>query len=128
MMTKFNKQIFEPTNPFNFSIELTFLIYALECVAELFLYYGKCIFPALYGIPYTPPITHEQMPQFHLALVIISIIEKILFLFAMGVFLIPFFVFTVVNGVREIVEQRRNNKSSFRFPGNARSELNRPLI
>ena len=44
------------------------LLIALECVAELFLYYGKCIFPVLYGIPYTPPITHEQMPQFHLAL------------------------------------------------------------
>ena len=104
------------------------LLIALECVSELFLYYGKCIFPVLYGIPYTPLITHEQMPQFHLALVIISIIEKILCLFAMSVFLIPCFVFTVVNGVREIMEQRRNNKRSFRFPGNARSELNRPLI
>ena len=26
------------------------LLIALECVAELFLYYGKCIFPVLYGI------------------------------------------------------------------------------
>ena len=104
------------------------LLVALECVAELFLYYGKCIFPVLYGIPYTPPITHEQMPQFHLALVIISIIEKILFLFALSVFLVPFFVFTAVNGVREIMVQRMNNKRSFRFPGNAHSELNRPLI
>ena len=104
------------------------LLVALECIAELFLYYGKCIFPALYGIPYTSPITHEQMPQFHLALVFISIIEKILFFFAMSVFLIPCFVFTAVNGVREIMVQRRNNKRSFRFPGNARSELNRPLI
>ena len=104
------------------------LLIALECVAELFLYFGKCIFPVLYGIAYTPPITHEQMPRFHLALVIISIIEQILFFFAISVFLIPFFVFTVVNGVREIMVQRRNNKRSFRFPGNARSELNRPLI
>ena len=104
------------------------LLVALECLSELFLYYGKCIFPALYGITYTPPITHEQMPQFHLALVIISIVEKILFLFALSVFLIPCFVFTVVNGVREIMVQRRNNKRSFRFPGNARFELNRPLI
>ena len=104
------------------------LLIALECVSELFLYYGKCIFPVLYGFPYTPPITHEQMPQFHLALVIISIIEKIILLFAMGVFLIPCLIFTVVNGVREIMVQRRNNKRSFRFPGNVRCELNRPLI
>ena len=114
-----------------YSLALTFIIellVALECVSELFLYYGNCIFPVLYGFTYTPPITHEQMPQFHLALVIISTIENIIFLFAMGVFLIPCFVFTAVNGVREIMQQRRNNKRSFRFPGNARSELNRPLI
>ena len=104
------------------------LLVALECVAELFLYYGKCIFPVLYGIAYTPPIKHEQMPQFHLALVVISIIEKIFCLFAVSVFVIPCLIFTVVNGVREIMEQRRNNNRSFRFPGNARSELYRPLI
>ena len=47
---------------------------------------------------------------------------------ALSVFLVPCFVFTTVNGVREFMVQRRNNKRSFRFPCNAHSELNRPLI
>ena len=103
---------------------------SLECVIELFLYFGKCIFPALYGISFTPPITHEQIPQFHLALLIISTIEKLIFLLGLSISFAPLLFYTVVSGVREALKQRRRNLDPFRFRGNAhsKSEMTRPLI
>ena len=101
---------------------------ALESVVDLFLYYGKCIFPVLYGIPYTPPISDEQLPQFHMALVIISCIEYICSTFGVILILLPPLVFSFAFFINALNDARKQRLLTYRFSGNAHSELNRPLI
>ena len=100
----------------------------LESVVELFLYYGKCIFPVLYGIPYTPPISDEQLPQFHMALVIISCIEYICTTFGVILIFLPPLVFSFAFFINALNNARKQRLLTYRFSGNVHSELNRPLI
>ena len=105
------------------------LVATLESVVELFLYFGHCILPVLYGIPYHPLITHEQLPRFRLALLIVSSLEKFLCFTGMSLSLIPYFVYTIIIAVRGIAEQRRHNSHTYRFKVSLYSDsMSTPLI
>ena len=100
----------------------------LESVVELFLYYGKCIFPVLYGIPYTPPISDEHLPQIHMALLIISCIEYICTTFGVILIFLPPLVFSFAFFINALNDARKQRLLPYRFSGNVHSQLNRPLI
>ena len=100
----------------------------LESVVELFLYYGKCIFPVLYGIPYTPPISEEQLPQFYMALVIISCIKYICSTFGVILIFLPPLVFSFAFFINALNDARKQRLLPYRFSGNVHSQLNRHLI
>ena len=107
----------------------TEVIISLESVIELYLYFGKCVFPVLYNFNYTPPITEAQIPQFHLALMVISVIEQILVISAMYILFLPYIVCTIVAGVGAFLKQWRQNSSTFHFSGNAgNSEIQKSLL
>ena len=100
----------------------------LESVVELFLYYGKCIFPVLYGIPYAPPISDEQLPQFHMALVIISCIEYICSTFGIILIFLPPLVFSFAFFINSLNDARKKRLLTYRFSGNVHSQISSPLI
>ena len=104
------------------------LMVGIESAVELFLYYGKCIFPVLYGFSYQPSISEEQLPQFHLALVIISCLEKSFVTFGVIVLLVPQLLFTFLFCINAVLEQRKKRLLTFRFRGNADSEIRAKLI
>ena len=104
------------------------ILVTVESVCELFLYYGKCIFPVLYGFTYQPLISDEQLPQFHLALVIISCLEKISCTLWVVLFLVPPFLFTCMVGINAVNEQRRKRLQTYRFRWNDSSGITEKLI
>ena len=104
------------------------ILISLESVVELYLYFGKCFFPVLFNIEYNPPITDEQLPDFHTALLIISAIEVFFVVFAMYILFLPFIVFTIVAGVGEFFKQWRQNSNPLRFTGNANPEIMKSLL
>ena len=105
------------------------LIATLESVIELFLYFGHCIFPVLYHIPYYPLITHEQLPIFNLALLVISYLERFLCFIGTSFALVPYFMCTIIIALRGIVEQRRRNSHTYRFRVSLYSDsVSTPLI
>ena len=104
------------------------LMITIESVFELFLYYDKCIFPVLYGFSYLPLISDEQLPKFHIALVVISCIEKIFITFGVIVFFVPPLLFTCIFCINAVLEERKKRLLTYRFSGTVGSGISAKLI
>ena len=100
-----------------FSLELAFL---LESTLEQFLFYGKCIFPIVYGFEYVPPLpllNSTQLTHFISAQRVISISEMAVDMFVVSVLFLPYFIYSLKCAVSFCVEVMRFNSLSMRYTG-----------
>ena len=75
-------------------IFLTQTIVFLEMVLSLLLYYGKCIFPNLYGFHYPGLLTDEQLPIFKIFLLTSSIVQKLMITLCSWIYSLPYIIIT----------------------------------
>ena len=62
----------------------------------IFLFYGKCVFPSVYGIAYTAPIQPDALASFKLGLRMANLFQGILLVVATGFLLIPQVVISIL--------------------------------
>ena len=86
---------------------LTELVQFIEIVSGLSLYYGQCIFPYLYHVKYTSPLTQEQIPILKIFMVIFGIIEKLLVTSGVVLYTCPYVYVTLILVVRNRIEKRK---------------------
>ena len=94
------------TSRFRISIRLVMIGLALlilhdimeqiEMVLSLFLFYGQCVFPAVYGIAYTAPIKLDDLAIFKLVLCFSNLIQGILLIAAACFLMLPQVILTLL--------------------------------
>ena len=67
----------------------------IEVVLSLFLFYGECVFPAIYGIAYTAPIKLDALSNFKLVLRLSNLTQGIMLVAATGLILSPQVIVTM---------------------------------
>ena len=72
------------------------MIVQIEIVVCLFLFYGQCVFPAIYGIPYTAPIQPDDSANFKLGLYLVNLIQGIVLVTTTGCLLLPQTIVTLL--------------------------------